>query len=331
MADLAVVIVSHNSAFWLKPCLTTLYERAGEIELDVVVADNESSDGSAELVERLFPEARVLRCANRGFAYGNNRALATVTAPYVLFLNADTEILTGTLAGLLEELRRRPEVGLVGVRQLDPQGKVYPTIRRFPTATRLFFEAIGSERFPFRARWLGERELDLRVYDSEVECDWTSGSFMLARREALLGAGSMDERFFMYCEEPDLCLRIKRGGWQVRHLPTMTILHHAGRAGWSTRLVAQDAYARRLYIAKHFSRLRGAAAIGAFALGHLLRACYGAKEKQERRERRAASVGALRTLFGLDPPPFGERPHQAVAELAPEQQADAAETRANRL
>lgn len=315
MADLAVVIVSHNSASWLEPCLTTVYEHAGEIELDVVVADNESTDGSVELVGRLFPDARVLLCANRGFAYGNNQALMTVSAPFVLFLNADTEILSGTFADLLDDLRRRPQVGLVGVRQLGPEGAVYPTIRRFPSATRLFFEALGSERFPFRASWLGERELDLRVYDSEVECDWTSGSFMLARREALLAAGLLDERFFMYCEEPDLCLRIKRAGWEVRHLPSMTILHHWGRSGWNARLVAQDAYARRQYIGKHFSRPRAAAAIAAFALGHVARAVYGAPGREERRARRAASLRALRTLFGLEPPPFGRPPAQAVAAL----------------
>jgi GT2 family glycosyltransferase len=324
MADLAVVIVSYNSAPYLEACLTTLYEHSGGIELDVVIADNESTDGSAELVERLFPEARVLRCANRGFAYGNNRALATVTAPYVLFLNADTEIMTGTFADLLEDLRRRPQVGLVGVRQFDPQGRIYPTIRRFPTTTRLLFEAIGSERFPFRARWLGERELDPRAYDSEVECDWVSGSFMLARREALLAAGLMDERFFMYCEEPDLCLRIKHAGWQVRHLPTMTIFHHWGRSGWNPRLVSQDAYARRQYIAKHFSRPQAATAIAAYALGHVARAAYGAGGREERRARRAASVSALRTLFGLDPPPFADPPEQAVAPLEDEQSTNAA-------
>jgi GT2 family glycosyltransferase len=324
MADLAVVIVSYNSAPYLEPCLTTLYEHSGGIELDVVIADNESTDGSAELVERLFPEARVLRCANRGFAYGNNRALATVTAPYVLFLNADTEIMSGTFADLVEDLRRRPQVGLVGVRQFDPQGRIYPTIRRFPTATRLFFEAIGSERFPFRARWLGERELDPRAYDAEVECDWVSGSFMLARREALLAAGLMDERFFMYCEEPDLCLRIKHAGWQVRHLPTMTIFHHWGRSGWNPRLASQDAYARRQYIAKHFSRPRAATAIAAYALGHVARAAYGAGGREKRRARRAASVSALRTLFGLDPPPFADPPEHAVAPLEDEQTTNAA-------
>ena len=301
MADLAVIIVSYNSAHWLAPCLESVYAHAGGATLDVIVVDNESTDGSAELVEREFPEARVLRRENRGFAFGNNQGLLSADAPFVLFLNADTEILDGTFAGLLQQMRARPAVGLVGCRQLTPDGDVYPTIRRFPNAARLFFEALGSERFPFRAGWLGERELDLSVYENEVECDWTSGSFMLARREAVVGAGLMDERFFMYCEEPDLCLRIRRAGWRVRHLPSMTILHHAGKAGWNPRFVAQDAYARRQYMQKHFAPVHRALALSAFALGHGIRAALGSPE------RRLSSRAALRTLAGLEPPPFGDR------------------------
>src|SRR5262245_57705803 len=196
---LSVIIVSANSASWLRPCLTTLFARAGEVDLDVVVVAAGCTDDTVELVEREFPRARTISCDNLGFAHGNNRGLVTVDADWVLFLNPDTEILDGTLADLLERLDSDPTVGLVGVRQITSDGRVSRTIRRFPNAARTFFEALGSERFPLRASWLGERELDLRAYDREVSCDWTSGSFMLARWEALESAGFMDERFFLYC------------------------------------------------------------------------------------------------------------------------------------
>lgn len=315
MPELAIVVVSYNSSRWLERCLTTAYDHAGETELEIVVVDNDSTDGSADLVERLFPEATVLRCPNQGFAYGNNRAFALIESPFVLFLNADTEILKGTFSELLEDLRRRPKVGLVGVRQLDADGGLNPTIRRFPNARRLFFEAVGSERFPFRASWLGERELDPEAYERDTECDWTSGSFMLARREAVLGAGLMDERFFMYCEEPDLCLRIKGSGWEVRHLPTMTIRHYARKAGWDPQLVAQDAFARRQYMSKHFSGVPRVLAMTSFALGLALRAAIGARQGDARRARRAASVAALRTFLGFAPPPFRQPPPVAVAPI----------------
>ena len=186
---LSVIIVSANSAGWLRPCLTTVFERAGDVELDVVVVAAGCTDETVPLVEREFPEARTISCANRGFAYANNQALRTVNADWVLLLNPDTEILESSFADLIDRLDSRPTVGLVGVRQLTADGQVFPTIRRFPNAMRSLFEALGSERFPIRTSWLGERELDLRVYERDVACDWTSGSFMLIRWEALQSAG----------------------------------------------------------------------------------------------------------------------------------------------
>jgi hypothetical protein len=128
-----------------------------------------------------------------------------------------------------------------------PEAELFPTIRRFPNAVRAVFEALGSERSPFRASWLGERELDLGRYEHEIACDWTSGSFLLVRREALESAGLFDERFFIYSEETDLCLRIKAAGWEIRHLPTMTILHHAQKAGANPKMEAQLAFAGLQY------------------------------------------------------------------------------------
>jgi N-acetylglucosaminyl-diphospho-decaprenol L-rhamnosyltransferase len=308
VADLAVIIVSYNCAEWLEPCLSSVFARAGDIALDVLVVDNDSSDGSADLVEAEFPEARVLRCENRGFAYGNNHGFLASDAPFVLFLNPDAEIVDGTLEDVVGELRRRPQVGLAGCRQVTLDGELYPTIRRFPSPLRLFFEAVGSERFPVRASWLGERELDPAAYDRNVACDWTSGSFMLARREAVLAAGLMDERFFIYCEEPDLCLGIRRGGFEVRHLPSMTIRHPWGKAGFDARLVAQDAYARRQYIDKHFSGGRRTVGLLALGLGHAVRAVAASGD-----DRRTASRAALRTLAGRSAPPFRDPPSRALS------------------
>lgn len=312
MPDLSVIIVSHNSGRWLEPCLSSLERGAGDCDVEVIVVDNASADGSAELVEERFPAATVLRAANHGFAHGNNVGLRAASAPYVLFLNADTELLSGTLAGLVARLEDRPELGLVGCRQVTAEGALWPTIRRFPTPGRLLFEALGSEQLPWRASWLGERELDPAAYERETPCDWTSGSFMLARRAALDAAGLMDERFFLYCEEPDLCLRIRRAGWRIAHLPDLTIVHHAGKDGFQPRLVAQDAFARRQYLDKHLRGPSRAAALGAFALGHALRAVAGARDPAVRADRRRSSRAALRVLAGLDGPPFGPPPPRAL-------------------
>jgi GT2 family glycosyltransferase len=310
--DLAIIIVSTNEARWLEPCLSTVFARQGEIAMDVVIADNQSTDGTRELVEERFPDARVVTCPNRGFAHANNRGWMTTDARYALFLNPDTEILAGTFQELVTAMDARPSVGLAGVKQVTADGALFPTIRRFPSAIRALGEALGSERFPIRSGWLGERELRYELYDEEIECDWTSGSFMLARREALEGAGLMDERFFIYGEEPDLCLRMRGAGWRIRHLPTMTILHHAGKAGVKPKMEAQNAYARMQHAHKHFTPLHRQAYRAALAARYGLRLVSSFGGSDHACARRAAARRALRVLAGRDSPPFGQPPPVAV-------------------
>jgi GT2 family glycosyltransferase len=312
MTEFAVVIVSFNSREWLASCISSIYTHAGGADVDVVVVDNDSSDGSAELVEELFPQVRVLRCENGGFAHGNNRGLLTVDAPFVLLLNPDAEIVQGEFHQLLEWMTDRPEVGLVGCRQIGFDGSLYPTIRRFPSLPRLLLDAMGAERMPLNASWRGERQLDPRYYEREVSCDWVTGSFMLIRREAFLTAGIMDERFFLYGEEVDLCHRIKRAGWEILHVPTMTIRHPWDREGFDARLEAQQAFARRQYMEKYFSRSRLALGLFALGLGYAVRSVVARGNSETSRERRRSSREALRTLLGLAPPPFCAPPGQAM-------------------
>jgi N-acetylglucosaminyl-diphospho-decaprenol L-rhamnosyltransferase len=306
MADLAVIIVSYNSAGYLRPCLESVYAHAGATELDVVVVDNDSTDGSAELVEAEFPAARVIRNENRGFAHANNRGFETTDAPFVLFLNPDTEILEGTFEDMLGLFAERPSVGLLGCRQLTAEGEVFPTIRRFPSAMRYLCEALGSERLPFHASLTGERERDPAAYERETRCDWVAGSFMLARSDAVRAAGMMDERFFLYSEENDLCREIQALGWEVRHVPDMTIFHEAVKGGYNARLIAQDAYSRRQYLFKHEGAVRRNLATAALVLYYLRRSIDSLSADPEARSRRAASRTAIRTLLGWDGPPFGE-------------------------
>jgi len=306
MNDLAIIIVSTNEAHWLPPCLGSVFAHAGGASLDVVVADNSSSDGTRTVVEEEFPEARVVTCENKGFAHANNRALVTCGARYVLFLNPDTEILEGTFAELVDALDRRPTVGLAGVRQVTADGALYPTIRRFPNALRALGDALG-ERVSSRWSALGEREINLDAYDRETECDWTSGSFMFTRVEAIESAGFLDERFFIYSEEIDLCHRITNAGWEIRHLPFMTILHHASKGGENPRTRGQDAFARLQYARKNFSPAHRAAYRVALALRYSLRTALRGDGA-----RRAAYRAALYQSLGLGDPPFGPPPRQAV-------------------
>ncbi len=306
-ADLSIIVVSTNEAHWLERCLGTVYASAGDATLDVAVVDNDSTDGVSDLVERHFPQARVVRCANRGFPHANNRALMTPMGRYVLFLNPDTEVVSGNFADLVALLDGRPEVGLLGVRQLTGEGDLFPTIRRFPNAARALGEALTAESMPGRPSWIGERVLEPGEYERERECDWTVGAFMLARREALLSSGFMDERFFLYSDEPDLCLRMRQAGWRILHSPAMTIVHHAGKAGVKPRLAAQEAFARRLYAEKHFGRAHRALYLGALGLRYGLRASVSHDPQQK-----AAARSALDAVLGRGEPPFGLPPRTSI-------------------
>ena len=166
MHDLAIVIVSTNEAHWIAPCLETVYAQAGPIALDVVVADNGSTDGTAEAVSR-FPGARVVRCENHGFSHANNRAMMTCDARYVLLLNPDTEVREGTFADLVAAMDARPDVGFASVRQVLPDGTLFPTIRRFPSPLRRVrrgarLRALGPRRRGARRARAGARALRAR-------------------------------------------------------------------------------------------------------------------------------------------------------------------------
>jgi GT2 family glycosyltransferase len=180
-------------------------------------------------------------------------------------------------------------------------------MRRFPNAIRSLFVSLGAEKLRLRSSWVGERVLDLALYDRETACDWTVGSFMLVRKAAIDDVGGMDERFFLYCEETDFCFRIRRAGWDVVHLPQMTIFHHSSTTSADETLGSQMAFARRQYMAKHFGLAHRVAGTAALALGYAIRS-VSPGASPERQRRRASARTALGTLFGFTPPPFGNPP-----------------------
>jgi hypothetical protein len=302
MRDLAIIVTSMNEAQWLRALLPTIASHAGDIDFEVIIADIESEDDLAEVVAS-HSFARTVPVVNRGYAHANNVATLTADARYVLYLNPDTEILDGTFSALLAALEERPAVGLVGVRQLTPEGQIYPTMRRFTSPARRAAEALWSERL---APSLGRRVLDTERYSREVSCDWTIGSFMLVRSEALMSAGLMDERFFFTCEEQDLCWRIREAGWDVRHLPTMTIVHHIGKRGIDRRIAQQRAFAEMQFAHKHFSARGRFVFQGALVLNHALRTV------SLQRERRRAERAALDAALGRASSPFRAPPQTAL-------------------
>jgi GT2 family glycosyltransferase len=309
--DVCAIIVSHNGKRWLDAALSSLFAGSGGLDLDVVVVDN-GSDGSAAHVAERFPSVRTISCANRGFGAANNVGLETADARYVLFLNPDTEFLNGRLSDLTAVLDRRPGIGLAGARQVGGGGTLAPSIRRFPSTVNMLGEALAVEKVPLLRHYFGERVLDPYRYGRETACDWTSGSFMLARSEALRACGGFDERFFLFSEETDLCWRLRQVGWGVVHLPQVTIRHYESERSASPTMEAQAAYARLQFARKHFSRVSPYR--WAMALRYGLRTGIPSIGRLDRR-RREGSRAALAAVLGEVPPIAAPEPSPAQATI----------------
>ncbi|HEX4752864.1 MAG TPA: glycosyltransferase family 2 protein [Solirubrobacterales bacterium] len=307
--DLSVVVVTHNGRDLALGTLRSAIASTGAIACEWFVVDNASTDGTPEAIEGEFGEVTVVRAPNRGFAAGNNVGIERARGRYVLLLNPDVEIRSGTFAELLATLDQRREVGIASVVQRGADGALQHSMRRFPSPARDLGESLFASRWPaFRS--LQEVEVDPRRYAVETSPDWVCGAFLCARAEAVEEIGPLDERFFLYSEEIDWCLRARTCGWDVRHLPSMTITHHAGRRDRGD-LMAQLAYSRSLFAAKHHGRLGAAAIRAALALGNLLRIAITlpvAPFSAAARARVAAEARALRVLLGLAGPPLRAEP-----------------------
>lgn len=225
---LTVVVVSYNVERLLAACLDALRQAirlAPDVSTRVVVVDNASRDGSAALVRDRFPEFE-LRALDRnlGFSAGNNVALRDSRSPFVLLLNPDTEVRGDAPAALVRFLEAHPAAGAVGGRLVYPDGSFQHSAFRFPTLAMSFLDF-----FPINHR-LTDSRLNGRYpkdwYDRPFEVDHPLGACLMIRREALDRVGLMDEGYFMYAEEVDLCWRIKQAGWQVWYTPEATIVHH---------------------------------------------------------------------------------------------------------
>lgn len=309
--DLSVIVVTHNRA---ELALLTLRSAQAAIEnLDVqwIIVDSGSSDGTPETIEAAYPAMTVLREQNIGFAAANNRGLPLARGRYVLLLNPDVETVSGTFDELLRRLDARPEVGMASVVQTTPQGHLERSIRRFPSPWLAFGEALGAQHLAPLGRW-GEEEPRDERYREEASADWLVGAFLVARMQALKEVGPLDERFFLYSEETDWCYRFRRAGWDVAHIPAMTVIHHTSRNP-RPDLAAQMSYAKVLFARKHYGKGRAGAIHLSLALRHALRATAAAILARVRpgwREHALAERRALAVVLGRSEPPFIARAPQ---------------------
>jgi GT2 family glycosyltransferase len=224
--DLTIGIVSFNTRSMLEHCLTSASAQVDGLAHEIVVVDNASDDGSADMVASEFPGVTLIRNSeNRGFAAAVNQAIRASVGRYVLLLNSDAIMVDGAAREMIDYLTLNPRVGAVGGMLLNADGTFQASFADFPTLLGEILLLSGLSRwllppaFPSYGEHLSHERRDV---------DWICGAVLMLRRAALVDIGLLDERFFMYAEEVDWCRRARSGGWSVAYLPEVRATHLVG-------------------------------------------------------------------------------------------------------
>jgi N-acetylglucosaminyl-diphospho-decaprenol L-rhamnosyltransferase len=291
-----VVTVTYNSAGTVARALGPL---TAQEAVRVIAVDNASSDSTRDVLAMLPVETIVLE-ENGGFAHGCNVGSAIGSAPYVLFLNPDARLDPEDVRALVVELDQRDRAGIGAPRIVESDASLDYSLRRFPRLSSTFAQALFLHRVFPTAPWVDEVIRDPSAYDSPHPVEWASGACLLVRRSVLEQIGGLDEGFFHYGEDVDLCARVWKAGWEVRYVPTAVAAHDGGASAPRTGLLPILAASRIRYSAKHDGPLRTVLVRAGVALGAATHAVASRGGWRARRGHLRALVVALMPL-PMDP------------------------------
>ncbi len=273
---LSVCIVNWNTRDFLRECLEALekYPPAGD-EMEVVVVDNASADGSAAMVAAEFPGVVLLaETTNRGYAEGNNLALARATGDALLLLNPDVVVHPGSLSAAAAFAKSRPEMGAFGCRLLGTDGKTQPSLRAFPDPGPVLWEYLGLSRVFPHSRRFGAYRMTWFDYESAIEADQPMGSFLWISRAAYGAVGGLDPDFPIFFNEVDWCWRAKREHqFSIWYTPDVVVTHHGGGSTRQVKasMIRESHRSLLRFYDKHYSHV-------ALPLKWLMQAAVGLNE-----------------------------------------------------
>jgi GT2 family glycosyltransferase len=225
-----IVIVNYKSTYYLLKCLKSVFDSIRDTPVSIFVHDNNSKNG-VDRVSTAFPKVHLTKnIFNMGFSKAANKGLKQGTAPYVLILNPDTIIKDGFFESILQYIENNPDIGIVGPKILNTDGSLQGSARAFPTPCMVFFGRNSFLTRWFPNNWISRKSILSTGSDgvTPMTVDWLSGACMLIRRTAVDEVGLLDEQFFMYWEDVDLCKRMWDNGWKVAYFPQASIVHHVG-------------------------------------------------------------------------------------------------------
>ena len=257
---LTLCIVNWNTRDYLRECLASAFLYApGGVDLEAIVVDNASEDGSEAMVAAEFPQVVLIANPdNRGYAEGNNQALRRASGDYLLLLNPDVVLHSESLTHALEFMAKHPEAGALGCRLLGPEGETQSSLRAFPEPQPVLWEFLGLSRLFPKSRRFGAYRMTWFDYDSMIEVDQPMGSFLLLSRKAFETVGLMDTQFPIFFNEVDWCWRAKRElGFRIYYTPDVVVTHYGGGSTKQVKagMVRESHRSLLRFYDKHFASL----------------------------------------------------------------------------
>lgn len=230
--EVSIVLLNFRNVKLTIDCIRSILNAGAKVSYEIIVVDNHSEDGSLEALNSQFPQLTIIDSGkNGGFAYGNNVGVRRAVGKYLLLLNNDTEVKPGMLDELYQYAQSNSDVGMLGCRSVDRNGVELPVTHQYENLKRIWLqtyikpllEKVGLQR---RLVHMAEHRDDVR--SSFVPAQWIAGSAMFIRRELYYQLGGLDENFFMYMEDEDLCRRVNMAGYKVGIIPILGYVHYCG-------------------------------------------------------------------------------------------------------
>ena len=301
--DISVIIVNWNGLRFLIECLESLSHFKSTRHMEVIVVDNASTDGSADVVARRFPGVILIRnAANLGFAKGNNIGIRASKGKYIFLLNSDIKVLNGCLDALADYMDAHTDIGIIGPKILNEDLSHQSSCRYFPSLWNNFCEATGLARLFRQDRFFSGEHMFHFNGRQTIDVDVLVGCFWAVRRQALEDFGLLDEGYFIYSEDVDWCKRCWKAGWRVTFYPGAQAIHYVGASSKKDPVrfaVAQQRSVLR-YWNKHHT-MAGRFGIFWLTFAHLATrwaaAAVGQAIQPTRREEREARLRVIRSCL----------------------------------
>ncbi|EKD62066.1 MAG: Glycosyl transferase family 2 [uncultured bacterium] len=263
--DVSIIIVSYNTEKLTASCIRSIVKYTRDVDYEIIVVDNGSTDGSVAKISNLKSQISNLRLVknkiNLGFGQANNQGMKIAKGEFILLLNSDTKIYDNVLGDMIHWMRANPDVGIASCSLRNKDGSLQPTGGYFPTILRVVSWMLFLDDLPLLGKlirsfhphtpdFFGKNP----IYTAVQEFDWLTGAFMLIRKDVIKKSGYFDEDYFMYVEEVDLCYRIKKEGSRILYLPKWSIIHYGGASGKRSESILAEYRGIKTFYKKHYPK-----------------------------------------------------------------------------